>query len=132
MTLHNPEIEFLSYEAVIEAHDNLIEGFGGLPGIRDEALLLSGLSRAEFYFYYERFDIPSLAAVYLLSINAGHIFVDGNKRTSIAAAEAFLRINGYVLDASIDDLERVVLDVANHRMSLESLCQFFALVVRIG
>lgn len=132
MTLHDCGIEFLSCEAVIEAHDSLIERFGGLPGIRDEALLLSGLSRAEFYFYYQEFDIPSLAAVYLHSINAGHVFVDGNKRTSAAAAEAFLFLNGYQLKASNDELEEVVLAVANSCMTLEELCEFFCCSRRAG
>lgn len=130
MTFHECEVEFLEYAIVVEAHDSLIERFGGVPGIRDEALLLSGLSRVEFYFYYEGFDIPSLAAVYLFSINAGHLFVEGNKRTSLAAAEAFLQINGYQLKASADELEKIALDVGSGCMTLESLCEFFAIVAQ--
>ena len=124
--MSNQEIEFLLYDFVVEIHDSLIEKYGGRPGIRDDGLLLSGLSRVEFYHYYENFEIPSLAAVYLLSINAGHLFIDGNKRTSIAAAESFLSLNGYVLNASSDELERVVLNVAKHQMSLEALCEFIS------
>lgn len=124
--MSSQEIEFLLYDVVVEMHDSLIEKYGGLPGIRDEGLLLSGLSRVEFYHYYENFEVPALAAVYLFSINTGHLFVDGNKRTSIAAAESFLSLNGYMLDADSDDLEKILLNVANSRMTLEVLCEFIS------
>ena len=123
--MRDRDIEFLNYEIVIEIHDFLVDKYGGLPGIRDEALLLSGLSRVEFYYHYKDFEIASLAAVYVFSINAGHLFVDGNKRTSIAAAELFLLINGHELDASLEELEELVLGVANRLIGLNSLCDFF-------
>lgn len=122
--MSNQEIEFLTYEFVVETHDLLIEKYGGISGIVDEGRLLSGLSRVEFYHYYENYDIPALAAVYIFSINAGHLFSDGNKRTSIASAEVFLSVNGYVLKATSDELEKVLLDVAKGQMTLDSLCEF--------
>ena len=46
------------------------------------------------------------------SLIANHPFVDGNKRIGHAALEAFLMLNGYELDAPIDDAERIVIGVA--------------------
>ena len=47
-----------------------------------------------------------------------HPFLDGNKRTGIAAAAIFLRMNGYQLDATNTELEEFTLLVAqsNHRI----------------
>jgi death-on-curing protein len=41
-----------------------------------------------------------------------HPFVDGNKRIGHAAMEAFLVLNGFEIEATIDEQERVVLDLA--------------------
>ena len=41
-----------------------------------------------------------------------HPFVDGNKRIGHAAMETFLVMNGFELDADVDDSESVVLRLA--------------------
>lgn len=119
------EIDFLKYEFVVETHDSLIHEYGGLYGIRDIDGLLSGLSRVSFYHYYEKFEVSYLAAVYLHSINAGHLFIDGNKRTSLAVSESFLLVNGYVLTASSASLQKLALKVAKGLIDLNVVCRFF-------
>lgn len=42
----------------------------------------------------------------------GHVFWGGNKRTGLSALEAFLRRNGYELDASNNELFRIALQIA--------------------
>lgn len=115
-------IDFILLEFVVEVHDFFIEEYGGLPGIRDDGLLLASLNRAKFYHHYELYTISQLAAVYIFSINDGHVFVDGNKRTSLAVAETFLDLNGYRLAADNESLEKIALDVAKGKISLEELC----------
>jgi death on curing protein len=41
-----------------------------------------------------------------------HPFVDGNKRIGHAAMETFLVMNGFELDADVDDSESVILRLA--------------------
>ena len=41
-----------------------------------------------------------------------HPFVDGNKRTVHAAIEVFLVLNGYEIEAPVDEQERVFLSLA--------------------
>jgi death-on-curing protein len=41
-----------------------------------------------------------------------HPFVDGNKRIGHAAMETFLILNGYEIDATTDDQEEIILDLA--------------------
>ena len=53
------------------------------------------------------------------SLISNHPFVDGNKRIGHAALEVFLLLNGYQLDSSVDEQERVVLAVAADDMTRE-------------
>ena len=48
--------------------------------------------------YYE--DIVTEAAALIESLAINHPFVDGNKRIAFAAADVFLRINGWRLQRS--------------------------------
>nr|VFJ66299.1 MAG: death on curing protein [Candidatus Kentron sp. FW] len=46
------------------------------------------------------------------SLIRNHPFVDGNKRIGHAAMEVTLVLNGYEIDAGVDEQERVILAVA--------------------
>ncbi len=46
------------------------------------------------------------------SLIANHAFVDGNKRIGHAVMEVLLVLNGYEIEADVDEQERVVLAVA--------------------
>jgi death-on-curing protein len=41
-----------------------------------------------------------------------HPFVDGNKRVGHAAMGTFLILNGFEIEATIDDQEKIILDLA--------------------
>ena len=47
--------------------------------------------------------------------------MDGNKRVGHSALETFLGLNGFELEASVDDGERVILAVAAGEMEREGL-----------
>jgi len=55
------------------------------------------------------------------SLIHNHPFVDGNKRTGIAAAVLFLRQNGYRLAASNRELEAFTMDVACSRPEIAEI-----------
>ncbi len=57
-------------------------------------------------------DLPAKAAALGFSLIANHPFLDGNKRVGHAALETLLVLNGFELDAPIDEAEQVILDVA--------------------
>lgn len=46
------------------------------------------------------------------SLISNHPFVDGNKRIGHAAMEVFLFLNGYEIDAPVDEQEQVILQLA--------------------
>lgn len=51
------------------------------------------------------------------SLARNHPFLDGNKRTAIAAVGVFLAINGMQLEATQKDLERFALNMAVKKLS---------------
>ena len=89
--------------------------------MRDLGLLESALVRPQTGYY----DTLSMQAAALLqSLCQNHCFVDGNKRTDIAAAALFLRINGYQLTAANPDLEKTTLEVARSEHTLEEIASW--------
>ncbi len=70
---------------------------------------------------------PSLvekASALGFSLIRNHPFVDGNKRIGHAAMETFLVLNGYEIEASVDELERVILQVASGEMGREAFTEW--------
>src|SRR5690606_2328685 len=76
-------------------HRVLMQRYGGAPGVRDPGALEAALFRPQTGYYA---DIVAEAAALLESLAVNHPFVDGNKRIAFAAADVFLRINGYRVD----------------------------------
>lgn len=86
--------DYLTVADVLGLHAVLIGRYGGTPGLRDAGALESALFRPQTG-YYE--DIVAEAAALMESLAINHPFVDGNKRIAFAAADVFLRINGWRL-----------------------------------
>ena len=83
--------------AVIDVlHDDSLNLFGGLPGIRSEDGLASALARPINCFLYEGLDdLFALAAEYAFGIMKNHPCLDGNKRAGLLAGSVFLDVNGW-------------------------------------
>ena len=86
--------DYLTVADVLGMHTILMQRYGGAPGVRDPGALEAALYRPQTG-YYE--DIVAEAASLLESLAINHPFVDGNKRIAYAAADVFLRINGWRL-----------------------------------
>ncbi|MFS8981088.1 type II toxin-antitoxin system death-on-curing family toxin [Cupriavidus necator] len=89
--------DYLTVADVIGMHTVLMQRYGGALGVRDPGALEAALFRPQTG-YYE--DIVAEAAALLESLAINHPFVDGNKRIAFAAADVFLRINGWHLQRS--------------------------------
>lgn len=116
-------MRYLSLAEVTALHDQVLADSGGASGIRDLGAAESALAQPRQTFGGE--DLyPSLeekTAAIGFSLIQNHPFVDGNKRTGHAAMETFLLLNGHEITASIDDAERMILDVASGRASRADL-----------
>jgi death-on-curing protein len=108
-------------------HDRLVERFGGATGVLSEPLLLSALHRPVDKWLYERAALPACAAAYLWGITHAHGYVDGNKRTSLMAALAFLRVNGRTVDVANEELFALALAAARKRVTERQVAAWFRL-----
>lgn len=77
-------------------HADLIERYGGTPGLRDLGLLDAALYRPQSGYYQN--TIQEAAALWE-SLDQNHPFIDGNKRAAFAATHAFLFVNGLTVVA---------------------------------
>jgi death-on-curing protein len=116
-------MNYLTVEQVLFLHARLIEETGGSHGVRDVALLESAVARPQATF--DGVDLyPDLfykAAALMDSLIRNHPFIDGNKRTGIAAAALFLRQNGRYLTATNSELEAFTLYVTESRPDVSEI-----------
>jgi death-on-curing protein len=117
--------EFLTRRAVEAMHAEQLRRHGGAHGLRDENALESALSRAENKAAYVDPVIYELAAAYVFGIARNHAFVDGNKRTAIVAAGAFLIVNGFRLTADNGTLYTFTMQVAAGEIDEVGAAAFF-------
>jgi death-on-curing protein len=109
-------LKHLTVEAVKAIHREVLSAHGGAAGIRDQTLLESAVAAPQASMMGQPLisDPLEIAAAYLFYICRNHPFIDGNKRTALAACLVFLENNGLLPDRRlpIDDWEQFVLDVA--------------------
>ncbi len=106
-------------------HARQIELFGGLHGVRDEGAVESALARPlNAWGYGQATDVEALAATYLCALTRQQGYVDGNKRTALAAALVFLRLNGRTLVAPGDELYAVVMAAATGELGVEQVAEW--------
>ena len=114
-------MRYLSLYEILELHDMIIEITGGAKGIRDIRALESAISQPRITFNKTDLypDILTKAAALCFFLVMNHPFIDGNKRIGHAAMETFLILNGLEIEASIDEQEKIILDLAAGKMDRE-------------
>jgi death on curing protein len=122
--------ETLTISDVIEINRRMIAEFGGLffdyndnllePGALEHALIEieSSLFGEELYP-----DIFQKAGLIAWRINIGHIFFDGNKRTSMEACRLFLEQNNYILKID-NELVEIALRIAKHEIGFDTFVEW--------
>ena len=114
-------MRYLTVDEVVALHQRVLDQSGGSPGLRDDDRLRSAVAQPASMF--GGMDLyPSLsdkAGALGYSLIQGHAFVDGNKRIGHLAIETFLVLNGYEIEADVDEQERIVLAVAAGTMKRE-------------
>jgi death-on-curing protein len=106
-------LQWLTVEAVVAIHEELISRYGGKPGIRTPESLDSALARPKNLAAYKPgAKLPELAAAYAWGLLRNHPFLDGNKRIALASLVVFLDLNGWELDCSEAEETAKVLQAA--------------------
>jgi death-on-curing protein len=113
--------------AVRAIHTEVLAAHGGGRGIRDEALLESAVAAPQAWMMGQPLisDPVEIAAAYLFYLCRNHAFIDGNKRTALAACLVFLESNRLLPSTklSTDEWEAFVLDVAAGKLDRDQTTQ---------
>lgn len=114
-------MRYLTLSEVLELHRRVIRQSGGALGVLNLGGLESALAHPRMTFggkeLYPAVVEKAVALGYSLIQN--HPFLDGNKRTGHAAMEVFLVLNGFEIRSSVDEQERIILQVASGEMDRE-------------
>jgi death on curing protein len=115
---------FLDWDELLGIHRNQLELFGGQNGFVDEGVVRSALARAQFTAHYNpEADLADLAAEYFYGIATTQGFSDGNKRTALAVASAFIQKNGWDMTITDDLMYVIAISVATGNVEKERLAR---------
>jgi death-on-curing protein len=122
------EPSWLTLDAVLAIHEQLVAEHGGSSLLRDRGLLESALPGPRNHFACGERDLYGLAATYASGITRNHPFADGNKRIAFMAAYTFLGINGIEICADEDDVVEAVLGLSTKSISREGFADWLTSV----
>ena len=115
---------FLTAAQVEAFHALALELHGGSDGLRDRALFEGAVAQAPNVYWYGRGDLYDIAAAYCFHIAQAQAFLDGNKRTAVAAGLAFLKLNGVETGIELTmPLYNALIEIAEHCLDREGLAQ---------
>ena len=125
-------IRSLTIAEVLEIYQRIMKQTGGLVAIRDFGALESALAQPYMTFGGNELypNLAEKAAAVGFSLIQNHPFADGNKRTGHAAMAMFLAINGYMIDASIDEQTEVILSVAAGKLERDQFTKWLSNHIR--
>lgn len=106
---------WISAEDILLIHSRVIEGSGGLDGLRDsaglEAAVFAPMQTFDGQELYPS-DIEKIARLGF-SLASNHAFVDGNKRISAMMTQLLLKWNGYDLTLRTGELADMFIAIAD-------------------
>jgi len=116
-------VRYLNLSEALELHRRVIGQSGGALGVLNLGALESALAQPRMTFDGKELypSIVDKAAALGYSLIQNHPFLDGNKRTGHAAMELFLVLNGFEIQSSVDEQERIILQVASGEVERDTL-----------
>jgi len=118
--------KFLALDDIFLIHEEQLDAFGGLDGVRDLGLLESATMTPQASFggeYLHAFPFE-MAAAYAFHIAENQPFLDGNKRTALSAAMVFLLDHSYTFGDEDDlTLYKAMISVSERSMDKYELAE---------
>jgi death-on-curing protein len=116
----------LKFEEAIALHAIAVELDGGARDLIDRGKLESALAAPSATFDGQLLNatIVEQAAAYWFGICQAHAFLDGNKRVAFLCAFAFLKLNGFELNATPDEAAEMTLRIARGESSKREVAGF--------
>lgn len=122
MEIYDPDVHDLLF-----MHAALVKQYGGSSGVRDVGALEAAVARPwGSSFGEEHFPTPFFKAAALCeSVTKRHPFVDGNKRTGVAAGTYLLSTVGLRLAVQAGHVEDFAVAVATGTLTPEQMARWF-------
>lgn len=116
MTDEAAPVDYLSAEELLDIAAAVLDDVN----VRDMGLLASAAARPQTTVFGEDAypEFADKAAALMHSVARNHALVDGNKRLAWAGTRVFCLLNGRDLHFTVDEAERLVLDVATGRIDV--------------
>lgn len=116
-------VHFIPDDLVLTVHADLLQRYGGRPGVRDRNLLDSALAQPKItiggkYAHKTLFD---KAAAYGYHVCKNHPFIDGNKRVAFVLMDIFLQKNGWEVVAHEEQAYSVMMALASGKLTKPQL-----------
>ncbi len=113
---------WITAEQLIDANVEIVGDSGEEFGILNENGLHSAVAKPwNVWSYGEQDNVVVLAVAVLAGVVHNHPFLEGNKRTALIGARAFLINNGYDIGLSDDELGPLIKDFAAGHLDEEIL-----------
>ncbi len=119
-------IQYIPEELVLTIHDDLLQRYGGQPGLRDRGLLESALAQPRMTFGGKEVHktLFEKAAAYGYHICNNHPFIDGNKRVAFVLMDVFLQKNGWEITAAEEEAYAMMISLASGKLSKRQLASW--------
>jgi len=116
-------VRFIPEELVLTIHADLLQRYGGQPGLRDRNLLESALAQPRMtvnrkFVHKTIFD---KTAAYGYHVCKNHPFIDGNKRVAFVLTDVFLQRNGWEITAHEEETYSMMIALSSGRLSKAQL-----------
>jgi len=117
---------FIPNKIVSTIHSDLLQRYGGRPGLRDPGLLDSALAQPKMtvggkFVHKSLFD---KAAAYGFHVCKNHPFVDGNKRVAFVLMDIFLQKNGWEITSNEEEAYSMMISLASGKLSKAQLSKW--------
>lgn len=124
----NEGLDYLDLQDLIEIGKSLIKDFQ----IRDQGLLESASKRPRTTIYgedaYPTFEEKVASLIHSLARN--HALIDGNKRIAWSAGRIFCLMNNRDLVMSVDDAEKMILEIAKGEIDVPEIAIILRKAIR--
>lgn len=119
-------IQYIPEELVLTIHADLLQRYGGQPGLRDRGLLQSALAQPRMSVGRKEVHktLFEKTAAYGYHVCNNHPFIDGNKRVAFVLMDLFLQKNGREITAAEEEAYSMMKLLASGKLSKAQLASW--------
>jgi death-on-curing protein len=120
------KVHFIPDDLALTIHADLLQRYGGSPGVRDRSLLESALAQPKMtvggkYLHKTLFEN---ASTYGFHVCKNHPFIDGNKRVAFVLMDLFLQKNGCEIVAQEEESYSMMMSLASGKLTKAQLASW--------